>query len=320
MRPSSQRHSLSFPARGLLCILLFVAVGAIQTARAQVSGVYLGSTSDFVELVQIVKTPDGRLAGRIQSTSLNEKGEIETGSFSLEGAADGKQVILSAKSLLLQGDLSLSGFVDGELLDLSWPGGHRTYQRGDSYEYQAAVTGLEARALQLRANMAAENARSESATLAEILNALRSRLPDTQRHLVSAAAYYSDLYKKLRKQKRLANIFAPGSNLEYGADQKAYRIEQEIWRLDRDIDALYDKLGLEFGRANKLLASLQTYCAENGSVTAVNLCNEFDAQKNELSQLKTDFRAPFDKIDNTKRTAAAEVPPERGLLGEIFGN
>lgn len=90
---------------GTLLLLSFTWSAA--AAEEKVSGVYLGSTPDFVELVQIVKTPDGRLAGRIQSTSLNEKGEIATGSFTLEGATDGKQVILSAKSLLIQGDLSL---------------------------------------------------------------------------------------------------------------------------------------------------------------------------------------------------------------------
>ena len=303
------------PARGLLCLIAILVTSALQTARADVSGMYLGSTSDFVELIQIVKTPDGKLAGRIQSTSLTKEGEIETSSFSLEGAADGKQVILSARSLLLQGDISLSGFVDSNLLDLSWPGGHRTYQRGDSYEYQAAVTGLEARALQIRANLNAENTRSTSAELTEALNGLRSRLPETQRQLSSAADYYNELYKKLRKQKRISNAFANGSDIGYAANQKAYGIEQEIWRLDRDIESLYEGFRLEFDRANKFVASLQTYCAENGNGAAEGLCGALNAQRSELSQLKANFRAAFDKANNAKQDAASS---EEGILKEIF--
>lgn len=236
-------------------------------SAAEVSGVYLGSTPDLVELVQIVKTPDERLAGRIESTTLNEKGEIETNSFMLEGAADGKQVILAAKSLLLHGDVSLTGFVDGDLLDLSWPGGHRTYQRGDSYGYQAAVTGLQASAMQIRTRNAAERARNEFAAFSRIANGLEAEVPDIREQLAGAGEQYGKLYKRLHNRRRAAASYRSlenGDALAYEADRQAYQAESAIWRLDSDVQRIHRELSVEFDKVASYAASIQAYCAQNG--------------------------------------------------------
>lgn len=301
-----------------LLTFCFAPASPAQAAEA-LSGVYLGSSADFVELVQIVRTPDGRLAGRIESTTLSEKGEIETDSFTLEGAADGKQIILSAKSLLLRGDASLTGFVDDDLLDLSWPGGHRTYQRGDTYDYQAAVSGLQARAIEIRSHNAAERARAEFARLSKTANALEARLPDIREQLAGAGERYGKLYKRLYNRRRAAAAYRSlenGGALAYDADSQADQAQSEIWRLDSDVQSSHREISAEFDNAASCAASIQTYCAENGE--AAGLCAAFAARRAALDNLRRDIQAAFDDLAETARTASIDAPPGQRLLKNIF--
>lgn len=305
-----------------LAMTALLALGLLcpGPALADISGVYLGSTPELVELVHIVKTPDGRLAGRIESTTLNKKGEIETNSFTLEGAADGKQVILSAKSLLLHGDVSLTGFVDGDLLDLSWPGGHRTYQRGDSYGYQAAVTGLHASALQIRSRNAADRARNEFAAFSKIANALEANFPDIREQLAGAGEQYQELYKRLHNRRRAAEAYRSlesGGALAYDADRQTHDAESAIWRLDSDFHRLHRELGVKFDKAASYAASIQTYCAETGE-GAASLCAEFAARHVALGNVRRDMQGMFDQLSETARTASVDVPPGQRLLKKIF--
>ena len=51
-------------------------------------------------MVQIIRTPDQRLAGRIEEVSLGSDGSVQDNSIAMDGAADGSQVTLSPKSEL----------------------------------------------------------------------------------------------------------------------------------------------------------------------------------------------------------------------------
>jgi hypothetical protein len=115
----------------------------------------------------------------------------------------------------------VSGFVDGDLLNLSWLGGHHTYQRGDTYSYQASVSGLQARAIEIRSRVAADSARGEFAGFSAITNALEASSPDTREQLAAAGERYGNLYKRLHNRRRAAAAYISldnGDTLAYDAD------------------------------------------------------------------------------------------------------
>jgi len=299
--------------------VLLLSVGAAG-AHAEVSGVYLGPTPDLVEMVQIIKTPDGRLAGRIESTSINEKGELSTKSLTIEGAADGNQIIVSAKSLLLHGDFSMTGFVDGNLLDLSWPRGHRTYQRGDAYAYESAITGLEVRAAQIRANASADQAHSEFTKFVEIVAAVESQSAETEADLKDASERFQKLYKKLHNRRRAAHALrTSGLNdgLAWNTEQEAFRLEREIWRLEGEIARIHRQFAASFDKAASLAASIQSHCADAKNSGSQNLCSEFISQGEFLNELKRNLQAAFDEVTAVVNSSSVDVPPGKRLLDKI---
>ena len=301
--------------------LVFICLNISSNAHAEVSGVYIGTTPSIVELVQIVKTPDGRIAGRIESTVLDENGELETSAFTIEGAADGKQVILSTKSILFSGDISLTGFVDKDLLDLSWPEGRRTYQRGNSYDYQAAVTGLKERSLRIHLENAENKARSNYSELLKILSVIESNDSIASTQLTNFGAQYKKLYSRYYDRQRRANfLWSSGDSTATASrlDREAARTQQEIFRLDRTVHTFHSSLKQKFDASRDLIASIKTYCAEYDQVRANNLCKEIPAQESRMGQLIDNAQADFDAMQKVAQTASVEVPPGQKLLKKVF--
>jgi hypothetical protein len=287
-----------------LRLVVFVLFGwaAASVAQAEVSGVYIDASPNLVEMVQIVKMPDGRIAGRIESVTLDEQGKLKTLDFTIEGAADGNQIALYARSILFNGDISLSGFVDGDLLDLSGSGEHRTYQRASTYDYQAAITGLQARSIQILSKLSADRARSEFSALVELSNSLQRRFPDIQRQIIDSRERYKKLYKRLRNRRNLSNMFwstGGSSALARNAEQESYRAEKEIWRLDTEIRNLKRALELDFDKADSLTASMQTYCVENEDTALKNVCSELKIKEGVLRALSDKLVVEFDTLAET---------------------
>lgn len=308
-----------FAAAWLLCLSAGFGCGA-RAGDADISGVYVAASPSDVEMVQIIKTPDGRIVGRIETTTLDEKGDLETKSFSMEGAAGGNQVTLSTKSILFNGDLSLTGFVDGDLLDLAWEGGRQTYERSDSYGYQAAVTGLRAQAGQVIASLSAEKARTAHSELAEIVARLEARAPAVRRQLDDAADDYKRLYGRYHNRRRAADLYwSSDSPTGYArqADTEARRADTAIWRLDQDIRRLYDAFGADIRRAYGFLASIKTHCAEYGAA-GNGLCDEASAKGKRLGAVSDSLQAAFDTLAEKKENASVDVPPGQKLLKKIF--
>ncbi|WP_425410749.1 hypothetical protein [Hyphococcus sp.] len=307
--------------KAFVASLGLLGLWASEGLCSEVSGVYIDASPHLVEMVQIVKTPDGRIAGRIESTTLDDKGKLKTYDFAIEGAADGNQVTLSARSILFNGDISLSGFVDGDLLDLSGAGEHRTYQRADTYAYQIAVTGLQAQAGHIQAALSADKATKNHSEVTEILNKLRAKAPDINRQLDKAAEYYEKLYKRLHNRRRAANTYwnmDSFDGLARQADQEALQVENEIRRVDDDVRRLFDNLKQDIKRADKLTASVQTYCVDHSADSGRGLCSDTAVKEQELTSLSDGLHAAFDTLAARKEQASIDIPPGQKLLKKIF--
>lgn len=57
-----------------------------------VSGVYVQKFADGILFIQIVKSPDGKVSGRVEVVSMQPSGILKDRSYSLDGTIDGNQI------------------------------------------------------------------------------------------------------------------------------------------------------------------------------------------------------------------------------------
>ena len=294
----------------------------LPALAGDVTGVYVGSASNEVTLVQIVRTPDGRLAGRIEEVSLDATGSIADQSNNIEGAADGNQITFSVKSLLFPGSSpGATGFVSGDQLDLSWQGGHMILKRGDAYTFQEAVTGLKARAAKIissrKAGEAAQSAEIMTATIAS----LKSAVPSIEEQLTSAEAQYVDLYKGIYRQRRQQKLLEglPDQGVDamragtdaQGLMVKINGVHLQVNELGRDVTS-------KINDARRRIAELHAACPSPNSQLA-NVCSQLASNENELEGLSRELGAKFAAAEDAYQHPAPDVPPGRRLIQNLFG-
>ncbi len=124
-------------------IAAVLLASASACSAAPVSGIYLSKTFNHVLMIQMVKTPDGHVQGRIEEITLNSDGTLKDDNFPLDGAIDGDQVTLKANELFGMGD-TLSGTVDGTTLRLMANNGQNTLIKSDITGVAKAKADLQA--------------------------------------------------------------------------------------------------------------------------------------------------------------------------------
>jgi len=179
------------------------------------------------------------------------------------------------------------------------------------------VTGLQAQAGHIQAALAVDKATKNHSEVTEILNKLRVKAPDINRQLDKAAEYYEKLYQRLHNRRRAANTYwnmDSFDGLAPQADQEALQVENEIRRVDDDVRRLFDNLKQDIKRADKLTASVQTYCVGKGK----GLCSDMAAKEQEMTSLSDGLQAAFDALAVRKERASIDTPPGQKLLKKIF--
>ncbi len=311
------------------------AMAAVMAAVSSISGVYVGATGDTVQLVQIVRTPDGRLAGRLEEVGLVADGSIKDETIALDGAADGGQITLAPKSILISGNAaSLSGFIDGDLLDLSWQGGHLTLKRADSYAFEAAVTGLKARSAMIIADRDAKAQAADRAartrdllqsaqTLNEEVSSLQRDLPQIQQRLEQTRADYARLQidsSHLRhRQAALAQAvgFAVPA-MRAGVDAQGRDVD--LQGLHAGAVAFRSQTESQIAAARRDLSKVQLACrgfepASDASVGAS--CRDADLQGDLLAKVSGDAESSFDATEAAFQHPATYVPIGRRLINAM---
>jgi len=125
----------------------FIIAAALLTSAstcsaASVSGIYLSKLSNHFLMIQMVKTPDGHVQGRLEEIILNGDGTLKDDTFPLDGAIDGDQITLKANELFGMGD-SFSGTVDGTTLRLIMNNGQNTLFKSDMAGMSKAKADLQ---------------------------------------------------------------------------------------------------------------------------------------------------------------------------------
>ena len=320
-----------------MSLTLFIAAASTVAAAPSVSGVYVGASADTVQLIQIIRTPDGRLEGRLEEVTLKPDGAIKDDTAALEGAADGEQVVLTQKSVLTQGEAaSMTGFVSGDLLDLSWRGGHRTLERGDAYSFEAAVIGLKARSDMIIAEndrriAAAKRATdigsvlSAEQTLADEVGGLQRDLPGIEDRLMRVQTAYRDLQMKVSHDRHRANAIGG----ETGMGLAAMRAGTDAQAADVQLGGLHgqtvgfrSEVSLRFSTARTEVSSIALACkalawATEPQVTAA--CHDVTARVSALDEAASSASAAFDAAEAVYQHPAEYVPPGRAVLQHLFG-
>ena len=317
-------------------LLAALAATSALAGGQSVTGTYVGASADVVQLVQIVRTPDGRLAGRVEEVSLAADGSLKDEATPLDGAADGDQVVLSAKSMLLSGNASMTGFVSGDLLDLSWQGGHRTLKRSDAYAFEAAVTGLKARSAMIvaegRARALATKRADEVNALLNVSQALvdevagiRRDLPGVEARLATIQTAYRNLQVTASHDRHRQQFTAgePGfavASMRAGTD--AQGAEVQLGGLHGEATALGGQVALRFKTARSHASEIQAACRALGPGPEPQIgraCEGSSAALAELDGLAGRATNAFDSVETTYQHPAEYVPPGRALLQKLTG-
>lgn len=307
-------------AFSLTLVLTLIATPCL--AQSGLSGTFVSASPRSAEMIIMVQTPDGRITGRLESMTLDDAGKTSASSFTLEGAGDGSTVMLTIRSTLLSlgSPPSLSGTIDGDVLELSWQGGHRAYHRGTVEQYRVAVAGLETRSGQIEAQTAFATATANLARLTSVLDAIEAGMPDLHDQLASASERYRHLFSRMHNRRRAQAVLSnsPGQGLatmRAGTDAQSYALDIDAVGLE--VGRLRSQMHGQFESARSLAAALDSYCADAREAAEIQLCTEFEAQRFRLERLSVAVRAEFEGVAAAYREASVDVPPGRRLIEGI---
>lgn len=292
-------------APGLAVLLALIATPSL--AQSGLSGTYVSASPRSAEMIALVQTPDGRLVGRLESSSLQETGAVETSSARLEGAADGSNIVLNG----------FSGVIDGDVLDLSWQGGHRVFRRGTAEQFRAAVAVLETRSNQIEAQTTFATAIGNLTRLTSVLDGIEGGTPALHDQLASASERYRHLFPRFydRRRARVAvnHLQSRGyATTQVPPDEQGYH--SEIDAVNAEIIRFRSDLHRQFESARLLAASIDTYCADASDGAQTPPCAGARVQRARLERLSSVVQAEFDATAAAYREASVDVSPGRRLI------
>ncbi len=147
-------------AQTLRCFVFsfVVATGVALSSPASaenISGTYVGSSSNGAFLVEIVQIDGGQLTGRYRQVLLKPSGQIADTNAALSGAIDNGMVVITIEPTdFLSASITISGTFDGQALRLSGGRNGATISlnliNADEGSFRAQVANLTDKANQIR--------------------------------------------------------------------------------------------------------------------------------------------------------------------------
>lgn len=125
--------------------------------KPDASGVYIHASDREVTLVQLIQTPDGKLTGRLEETTVGSDGVVNDKSANADGAISGHDLLLRPATAWY-GGVQASGTISGAQLTLTGDGYTINAERSTLEDYGKAVAHLRAIGAGDRVRIAAANA------------------------------------------------------------------------------------------------------------------------------------------------------------------
>lgn len=131
--------------------------------KPDASGIYVHSSDRAVTFVQLIQTPDGKVTGRLQETTIEADGTVKEKSAAVDGSASDHDLMLRPASAWY-GGVQASGTFSRNELTLTGEGFTLNAERSSFEKYQEAVVYLKTAATEERQKI--ETAREAEATQA----------------------------------------------------------------------------------------------------------------------------------------------------------
>ncbi|CAN7594791.1 hypothetical protein LJR099_004480 [Variovorax paradoxus] len=247
----------------------------LHAAAAELSGTFVGGGRDFVVVLQILPAGEGKIVGRLRTTSFDTKGVKHLFDRSVSGAASGDSFIGKLEGNWDNGGtVAISGSLSSGTLNVSAANGlNVSLRRGEEQDFNRIV--------ELLANKSnttqQENAQRDSAKRTEnAINATVSRIKalrfdiglfaNAEPRTVEAKAITAEQYRGLTQQIRdkveqLEQITQPG----LGSVSKRYvlqadmsraetatlRVASEVFDAQKNFETQAAKLNSEIGEAQR---------------------------------------------------------------------
>jgi hypothetical protein len=128
----------------ICCLSMLAMLVPLRVLAGDISGSYVGGGKDFTVLLQILPAGQGRVVGRLRTTSLDERGKLRIYDRPLSGAANGESFVGKLEASWDNGgDVAISGNLDDGYLLISAANGLRVALRqGEEAQFNRAVEQL----------------------------------------------------------------------------------------------------------------------------------------------------------------------------------
>lgn len=154
----------------ICCLPLLAILLPLSALAGDITGSYFGGGKDFTVLLQILPAGQGRVIGRLRTTSLDEKGKLRVYDQPLSGAANGESFAGKLEASWEKGgDVAISGNLNGGYLLVSAANGLKVALRpGEEAQFNRAVEQLGQQGTSIQQQAASgESKRNSERALAE---------------------------------------------------------------------------------------------------------------------------------------------------------
>jgi chromosome segregation ATPase len=309
-----------------VCIVLALILA--NGCQREISGVYVAQFPDGVWRVQLVRIPDNRLSGEMETAVLKADGKIVLNSVPVSGAINGANVTMSASMLGFQ-VVTLSGTLDGNELTLTGSQSEPVVLRkSDISGFQTEIKTLNIKSEKLIANKAAlaRALQAQQNFSSEITRILRqipdfnakadlylSKFPAVEERLHAITAKMAELVDREKQLAGRSNSEVTRSQLADGVNEGSITAGQ----LHNDIQSLRASLDTNVQPLSVEIPNLRETCHHVPAITRGQ--SEGDsAACEQMSRLDGPFREKLDALtrglDRLERICTEEQRAQHALL------
>lgn len=141
VKPENHMRWCYRAALRICCLAMLLPLGVLA---GDISGSYVGGGKDFTVLLQILPAGQGRVVGRLRTSSLDERGKLRIYDRPLSGAANGESFVGKLEASWDNGgDVAISGNLHGGYLLVSAANGLKVPLRpGEEAQFHREVDQL----------------------------------------------------------------------------------------------------------------------------------------------------------------------------------
>lgn len=269
-------HSFSVRVRRAYFVLLAVVFVPLQTWAGELSGTFVGGGADFAVILQLLPSGEGKVVGRLRTTSVDKKGSPRVFDRAITGAANADSFIGKIDGNWENGGtVAISGNLEGGLLRVSAANGLNVgLKQGDERVFNLLVEAVARQGLATQQQAASNESRqrteeAENRTATQIAS-LRTeviefskREPRTVEAQAIAAQRYTEISQKMKikfasLQETAAT--ADGTSKRSYLNADIYHLSIDAWHIHIDVQNAQSSFEQDARRMAQGLSEAHSVC------------------------------------------------------------